>query len=597
MPLRAKGTPHSSPQLKLSTVEPTAPLSWLIRRSLRWFLAGLQYSIYTLWDRLHGRRSPRDRARRVQQVFESAGGFAIKIGRELALRLDLFSYEICDQLSRLSAKTPPIDIGYVTERVELAAKKPLAETFAVFDPQPIASGLTSCVYQAVLRSGERVVVKVRRPNASQQLAADLRCAEWFTSIPELLTLVKPGLFDSLRRGLRKTLLEEIDFTREARYQRLFRQWAKKSKPPWLSAPKIYTSLTASDVMVSQFAEGIRASQLLALVEARDLPALADLSRQGISPETVGKRLLKAEFWSYFEALFFHGDPQASDLLVQPGGRLLFLDFGSCGTIPRNMRADYTELMQRLIERDAAGMAEVALQLMAPLPEVDLYELKKALEAEFHRVIFALRDKHSAWWERGSAALWLALLEATRGFEAPVRHDVLRLARASLLYDATVFRLDPTLKLLPGYRKHLRAANRRAARRYVHRIQVPSPAEAGQRVAEQVDSSRRRVRRAAWIAGKVTGEIRVELTAAVGKAAYFSGCFIRFAAQTGIMAVAAISVGILWRRFAHVWPDLTWPAYLWNKVLLNPFLVLVALLNLLLTIRRVLFRLEEKDTHR
>ena len=113
----------------------------------------------------------------------------------------------------------------------------------------------------------------------------------------------------------------------------------------------------------------------------------------------------------------------------------------------------------------------------------------------------------------------------------------------------------------------------------------------------MDSSRRRIRRVAWVASRVTGEIRVELTAAIGKAAYFSGCFIHFAAQTGIMAVVAISAGILWRRFAHVWPDLSWPAYLWNKVLLNPFLVLIALVNLVVTIRRVLFRLDEKDTQR
>ena len=83
MPLRAKGAAHSSPQLKLSTVEAKAPLGWLVRRSSRWFLAGLQYSVNVLWDRLRGRWSPRDRARRVRQVFESAGGFAIKMGGSL----------------------------------------------------------------------------------------------------------------------------------------------------------------------------------------------------------------------------------------------------------------------------------------------------------------------------------------------------------------------------------------------------------------------------------------------------------------------------------------------------------------------------------
>ena len=62
--------------------------------------------------------------------------------------------------------------------IERNLGRPLGEVFEVFDPEPIGSASLACVYQAQLKTGERVAVKVRRPGIGPLIAADLRAMDW-----------------------------------------------------------------------------------------------------------------------------------------------------------------------------------------------------------------------------------------------------------------------------------------------------------------------------------------------------------------------------------------------------------------------------------
>src|SRR5207244_3726737 len=108
-----------------------------------------------------------------------------------------------------------------------AVGRPWQEVFAVFDPKPVGSASIACVYQAVLKDGTKVAVKVRRPQIGELFVADLRVLDWLAAVAEFLTIVRPGWTRGGRQGLRETLLEELDFRREAQYQDIFRRNARE----------------------------------------------------------------------------------------------------------------------------------------------------------------------------------------------------------------------------------------------------------------------------------------------------------------------------------------------------------------------------------
>src|SRR2546429_9968689 len=113
-------------------------------------------------------------------------------------------------------EVPPFPVEFAIQSVEKAIGKLLGEVFAVFDPVPIGSASLACVYQARLRTGELVAVKVKRPSIGTKLARDLRAISWLCIAAEALGIIRYGLTNNFRQELWRMLIEELDFALEAR---------------------------------------------------------------------------------------------------------------------------------------------------------------------------------------------------------------------------------------------------------------------------------------------------------------------------------------------------------------------------------------------
>ena len=94
-------------------------------------------------------------------MFERMGGTLIKIGQQLSMRVDMLPYAYCMELSKLLDNVAPVPVNQAIATIERATGKPLAETFARFDPEPIGSASVACVYQAILKTGEKVARMVK----------------------------------------------------------------------------------------------------------------------------------------------------------------------------------------------------------------------------------------------------------------------------------------------------------------------------------------------------------------------------------------------------------------------------------------------------
>lgn len=90
----------------------------------------------------------------------------IKLGQLLSSRPDLLPDVYIEELSKLVDQIEPV--SYALIEPVIAADVGL-EPFAEIDPEPLATASIAQIHTALLKTGRRVVVKVRRPGIVEQV--------------------------------------------------------------------------------------------------------------------------------------------------------------------------------------------------------------------------------------------------------------------------------------------------------------------------------------------------------------------------------------------------------------------------------------------
>ncbi|MFT4975116.1 MAG: ubiquinone biosynthesis protein, partial [Myxococcota bacterium] len=295
-PLLAElGEDDQKPHIRRYPVPEASPLL-VLGRALRWVLALAAFAGVVLWDRLRGQDSHRQFGARLRGVFESVGGTAIKLGQQLAVRVDFLPFEVSQELGQLMDAVPPFETRLAVERITALTGVPLEETFARFDLEPIGSASIACVWRGVLHSGEVVAVKVRRPGVEKLFAADLKIISLMTRVLEAMTIVRPGFFKYLRIDLVDMFMGELDLCREANHQMIWRRYVKNDGIKWLSAPRVFAALSDIDVLTTEFVDGYPCADVLAATETGDTAALETLASVGIDPAVIGQRIMQVGLW-------------------------------------------------------------------------------------------------------------------------------------------------------------------------------------------------------------------------------------------------------------------------------------------------------------
>lgn len=408
-------------------------------------------------DRLVGRSSVEKEAIRLRSALQRAGGTFVKIGQQLAMRIDLLPWAYCVELSRMLDRMPPFPVEQALKAVERSLGRPWQEVFAVFDPEPVGSASIACVYQAVLQDGSKVVVKVRRPRVAELFMADLQVLDWITQAAEFLTLIRPGFTRNLRMQFRQILTEELDFRREGRFQDIFRRNSGKSGQDFFTAPRVYFDLSGADVLVQEFVSGLWLWEVISAVEQKDPKGRLLLRQLNIDPAVVARRILWVNFWSCDENIFYHADPHPANILIRPNNELTFIDFGSCGSFNDQQLVALERMVLSMKDRDMETMARAAISLMEPLPPIDVPALMKVLQEEYVRVYhtFNTPAQYTQYWERTTARQWLVLIRIAQKFGIPMNLHTLRMIRATLLYDSIVLRLDHQLDRFQEYLSYMK----------------------------------------------------------------------------------------------------------------------------------------------
>ena len=369
-------------------------------------------------------------AQRLRLALEALGPIFVKFGQMLSTRRDLLAPEFADELAKLQDQVAPFPATEAIAELERVYGKPVAEVFAEFEPEPVASASVAQVHFARLpesAGGHEVAIKILRPGAHQVIRHDLGLMQAGAWLLEKLWAdgrrLKPR---EVVAEFEKYLHDELDLMREAANCSLLRRNFTPST--LLQVPEVYWDYCSESVMVMQRMRGIPISQTAALVEAGI--DLKQLSRNGV----------EIFFTQVFRDGFFHADMHPGNIFVAANGQYVALDFGIVGTLSDVDKNYLAHNFLAFFRRDYKRVAEVHVESGWAPAETRVEELEAAIRAccepFFDRPLK----------EISFGRVLLRLFQTSRRFNIEVQPQLVLLQKTLLNIEGLGRQLDPELDL-------------------------------------------------------------------------------------------------------------------------------------------------------
>ncbi len=292
-------------------------------------------------------------AKRLRAALEELGPTFAKLGQVLSTRPDLLPPEFIDELATLQDHVTPLSEDQVVEVMEQELRVPWEDVFDSIEASPLAAGTIAEVHRATLSGGTRVVVKVQRPSAREEIEQDLALLELFAE----KVGDRPGLNQVIDMGavfehLSSSLHRELDFRQEAanieRMRNVIKGYVR------LDVPRVHADLSTSRFLVMQEIQGIPIAQ----------------APEGKERKEAARQLLESYYQQILVDGFFHADPHPGNLMWW-NDTIYFLDFGMVGEVGPEMREQLMLMLMAFWQEDVAFLTDITLMLSGGIDRTDL----------------------------------------------------------------------------------------------------------------------------------------------------------------------------------------------------------------------------------
>ncbi|MFT3786512.1 MAG: AarF/UbiB family protein [Tepidisphaeraceae bacterium] len=287
---------------------------------------------------------------RVRLALTDLGTAFVKLGQLLSTRPDVVGQDIADELTKLQSSARPDSIDVVRGTIEAELGSPMTDFFASFDEAPLGSASIGQVHRAVLKDGTKVVVKVQHPGIEEVVRRDLSLLQTLAKLAAKSRELASFQPESLVREFSRSLLNELDFTRELRHLQQFR--ANFGCDETICFPEPFPALTTKRMLV------------MTEVSGRSVRELGDKDELPVDRETIAKRGAAAFIEMIFRDGFYHADPHPGNFLVQGDGRIILLDAGMVGRVDGRLRGQIEEILLAVGDQDAEALTDAILEACA-----------------------------------------------------------------------------------------------------------------------------------------------------------------------------------------------------------------------------------------
>ena len=271
-------------------------------------------------------------------------GAVMKVGQMLATYPNIVPREFADTLSTLHFEAPPMHFGLLREYLRDELGGDPREVFAEFETEAFAAASLGQVHRAILKSGERVAVKVQYPGIAKTIESDFR---------NLLALFTPMRlskdWDSIRaqgEDVRRIFAGETDYQREASF--LERARALFNPDEGILVPKAFPQYSTRRVLTMEYLDGVHIDRYL---EGNPSPEERD---------RYGTLVMRASFRIAHKGRFWYADSNPGNYLFLRDGSLGVIDFGCCREFTADEWDFYLQVW-RVYQENGAGLREAMIR--------------------------------------------------------------------------------------------------------------------------------------------------------------------------------------------------------------------------------------------
>lgn len=299
---------------------------------------------------------------KIRRAIEELGPTYIKLGQILSTRKDLLDQDIINELSKLrdNVEVYHTDIAKDIFKKELGID--INNIFVDFDENPIGSASIGQVYEAKLKCGEEVIIKIQRPNIEDTIKSDL----------EILKTIATALKDlnndidliSIVEEFQNQLLRELDYNFEAINAIKFKKIFEGTKEVYI--PKIYNEYSRKRVLVMEKIKGVKLN---------DIEKIKSL---GWDTKKISEIGIKSLFNQIFEHGFFHADPHPGNIFILNEDTISYIDFGMIGIIDQKTLNYLDEITIAVIEKNIDKIIYILTEMNSINTDIDIRGLKQDL---------------------------------------------------------------------------------------------------------------------------------------------------------------------------------------------------------------------------
>ncbi|MBS1625702.1 MAG: hypothetical protein JST83_16875 [Bacteroidetes bacterium] len=372
---------------------------------------------------------------RMRLAVEELGTAYIKFAQILSNRPDVIPVELVEEFEKLQSHVPPFPGEVARQIIEEETGHKIHTVFRHFDAKPFASASIAQVHKATLKSGEEVILKVRRPDIIETIELDIRIMKFMAG-----KLAERHILEQLDpvgivKAFETAIYKELNLMHEGYNLQRFAQNFRNSEI--VMVPKYYPAYTTKKLLTMEYIDGVHPYDN------------KGIERIGDDPHMLAKNGIYSLFQQIFEHGFFHADPHPGNLFAMPDNKICFIDFGMMGTVLKSDVEFFADIVYGVTARDSAsliwGLKNIAVSQQ--------FEGSRTFEYEVEELI---SDYHALPADQvDMAELFTRLLDFVNKYNIHMPADYFLLSKSLITIEGVGRRLDPKLNIIDELTPHIK----------------------------------------------------------------------------------------------------------------------------------------------